>query len=47
MGLEEARKLKEQGSPESISLNEVTILSPVTTPARIVCQGANYSSHQG
>ena len=38
--------MKDQGSAETISLNEVTILSPVTTPARIVCQGANYSSHR-
>ena len=45
-GAEEARKLKDQGSSESISLNDVTILSPVTKPARIVCQGANYSSHR-
>lgn len=45
-GVEEARKLKEQGQGESLSLNDVTILSPVTKPARIVCQGANYSSHR-
>lgn len=45
-GVEKARKIKEQGSSESISLNDVTILSPVTKPARIVCQGANYSSHR-
>jgi 2-keto-4-pentenoate hydratase/2-oxohepta-3-ene-1,7-dioic acid hydratase in catechol pathway len=45
-GAEEARKIKEQESIESISLNEVTILSPVTKPSRIVCQGANYSSHR-
>lgn len=45
-GTEEARKIKEQGSLESISLNDVTILSPVTKPSRIVCQGANYSSHR-
>jgi 2-keto-4-pentenoate hydratase/2-oxohepta-3-ene-1,7-dioic acid hydratase in catechol pathway len=45
-GVEEARTLKEQGQGESLSLNEVTLLSPVTKPARIVCQGANYSSHR-
>lgn len=45
-GVEEARKLIDQGKGESLSLNEVTILSPVTKPARIVCQGANYSSHR-
>src|SRR3954454_506352 len=45
-GAEEARKVKEQGTSESVALDEVTILSPVTKPARIVCQGANYSSHR-
>ncbi|SDN47302.1 fumarylacetoacetate hydrolase family protein [Bacillus sp. OK048] len=45
-GVEAARQAKEQGQGESLSLNEVTILSPVTKPARIVCQGANYSSHR-
>lgn len=45
-GAEEARKVKEQGTSESVSLDEVTILSPVTKPARIICQGANYSSHR-
>ncbi|MCR6850455.1 fumarylacetoacetate hydrolase family protein [Bacillus sp. IBL03825] len=28
------------------SLNNIKILSPVTQPARIVCQGANYSQHR-
>ncbi|MEH7177523.1 fumarylacetoacetate hydrolase family protein [Neobacillus vireti] len=45
-GAEEARKVKEQGTSESVELDKVTILSPVTKPARIVCQGANYSSHR-
>lgn len=45
-GIEEARNIKNQGNAESISLNEVTILSPVTQPARVVCQGVNYSSHR-
>jgi 2-keto-4-pentenoate hydratase/2-oxohepta-3-ene-1,7-dioic acid hydratase in catechol pathway len=45
-GKEEARKLYEQESGETASLSEVTFLSPVTTPARILCQGANYSSHR-
>lgn len=45
-GVEEARSVKDYGTGESVSLNEVTILSPVTKPARIVCQGANYSSHR-
>ncbi|MCQ6282277.1 fumarylacetoacetate hydrolase family protein [Bacillus sp. EB600] len=45
-GVEEARELKAQGTDESVSLNDVILLSPVTKPARIVCQGANYSSHR-
>lgn len=45
-GKEEARNAYEQESGETVALDEVTILSPVTKPARIVCQGANYSSHR-
>jgi 2-keto-4-pentenoate hydratase/2-oxohepta-3-ene-1,7-dioic acid hydratase in catechol pathway len=45
-GQEEARIIKEQENIECISLNEVEILSPVTKPARIVCQGVNYSAHR-
>lgn len=45
-GQEEARVIKEQDNIECISLKEVTILSPVTKPARIVCQGVNYSAHR-
>ena len=33
-----------QSSP-SIDMSEVEILSPVTTPCRIYCQGANYRQH--
>ena len=36
-GVEEARKLKAQGTGESVSLNDVILLSPVTKPAKIVC----------
>nr|WP_263323456.1 fumarylacetoacetate hydrolase family protein [Neobacillus sp. Marseille-Q6967] len=45
-GAAEARKVKAEGSAEVLSLNEVDILSPVTQPARIICQGANYASHR-
>lgn len=45
-GKEEARTINEQGNGESISLKEVELLSPVTKPCRIVCQGANYTSHR-
>jgi 2-keto-4-pentenoate hydratase/2-oxohepta-3-ene-1,7-dioic acid hydratase in catechol pathway len=45
-GQEEARGIKEQDNTKSVSLNEVIILSPVTKPARIICQGVNYSAHR-
>lgn len=45
-GAEEARKLKEEGVAEVLSFDEVEFLSPVTKPARIICQGANYASHR-
>ena len=45
-GADEARKIKKFGSDETFSLDEVTLLSPVTKPARIVCQGANYLTHR-
>ncbi|WP_231687905.1 fumarylacetoacetate hydrolase family protein [Bacillus sp. FJAT-27251] len=38
--------MKTHGTSEILSLGEVNILSPVTKPARIVCQGANYSTHR-
>lgn len=31
---------------KDISLDEVKLLSPLTQPARIVCQGANYGTHR-
>ncbi|MBV7503676.1 fumarylacetoacetate hydrolase family protein [Bacillus sp. sid0103] len=45
-GKEEARAIKEQENAECVSLHEVTLLSPVTKPARIICQGVNYSAHR-
>jgi 2-keto-4-pentenoate hydratase/2-oxohepta-3-ene-1,7-dioic acid hydratase in catechol pathway len=45
-GAEKARRAKQEGIGETLSLDEVNLLSPVTKPARIVCQGANYSSHR-
>ncbi len=30
----------------SVSVRDVKLLSPVTKPARIVCQGANYANHR-
>ena len=34
-----------QKQAASLSLDSIKILSPVTTPARIYCQGANYRQH--
>lgn len=45
-GTEKARVLFDQGTGETASLNDVNLLSPVTAPAKIICQGANYSSHR-
>ncbi|KWW11247.1 2-keto-4-pentenoate hydratase [Peribacillus simplex] len=45
-GAEKARGIMKQGTADFVSLKEVNILSPVTKPARIVCQGANYSTHR-
>lgn len=45
-GKEEARNISEQENVESMLINDVTILSPVTKPARIICQGVNYSTHR-
>lgn len=43
-GQEEARQLSEDA--ESLAMDEVTLLSPVTKPAKIVCQAVNYASHR-
>ncbi|WP_338448515.1 fumarylacetoacetate hydrolase family protein [Niallia oryzisoli] len=45
-GIKEAKVLKDETNGEWILLNEVELLSPVTKPCRIVCQGANYTSHR-
>lgn len=45
-GQAEARSLVEDETAEVLSFDEVTLLSPVTKPARIICQGANYSTHR-
>ncbi|NJP39124.1 fumarylacetoacetate hydrolase family protein [Alkalicoccus luteus] len=39
-----AKQAEPAGNP--VNPEHVTLLSPVTTPAQIVCQGANYSSHR-
>ncbi|WML39142.1 fumarylacetoacetate hydrolase family protein [Neobacillus sp. OS1-2] len=45
-GKEEAASIHAKENVETIPINEVTILSPVTKPARIICQGVNYSAHR-
>lgn len=42
----QARAALEDGQGETTPLNEIELLSPVTKPATITCQGANYSSHR-
>ncbi|USK87567.1 fumarylacetoacetate hydrolase family protein [Peribacillus asahii] len=43
-GIDQIKSLADH--QKDISLDEVTLLSPVTKPARIVCQGANYGTHR-
>ena len=45
-GTEEARRIKEEGSATAVSFADVELLSPVTKPARFICQGTNYASHR-
>lgn len=43
-GVEELKNLALEGA--GISVNDVKVLSPVTRPTRLLCQGANYGSHR-
>ncbi|MBM9502633.1 fumarylacetoacetate hydrolase family protein [Leptospira sp. 201903071] len=43
--LEFLRKKKKLSAKKTFSISEVTILSPITAPCQIVCQGANYRQH--
>ena len=45
-GKEEARNIGSDSAAETVSLDEIELLSPVTKPARIICQGANYGTHR-
>ncbi|MFC2948086.1 fumarylacetoacetate hydrolase family protein [Virgibacillus sediminis] len=45
-GEEEARRIADDVNASTVSFEEVTLLSPITKPARIICQGANYSTHR-
>lgn len=45
-GIKEARSIHVSYNARTVTLKEVRLLSPITQPARILCQGANYSSHR-
>jgi len=38
--------MKDEGAGESVPVGSVRLLSPVTAPCSIVCQGLNYGSHR-
>ncbi len=44
-GADRARALAGRPAEDSFSAGEVEILSPVTTPCRVICLGANYRRH--
>lgn len=41
----EADWLAASGRAATLSLTDVRVLSPITAPARLICQGANYRQH--
>src|SRR5512147_3305148 len=41
----EADWRKAKARAPSVDVASVTLLSPVTAPARVICQGANYRQH--
>ncbi|WP_419961814.1 fumarylacetoacetate hydrolase family protein [Psychrobacillus sp. BM2] len=45
-GVDKAREIAVSDIDTGISTNNLQILSPITRPAQIVCQGLNYSSHR-
>ena len=45
-GPDQARTALQDDQTETSALNAVELLSPVTKPSTITCQGANYSSHR-
>jgi len=44
--LEFIKKKKKERYGKTIQLSEVSVLSPITAPCQIICQGANYRQHQ-
>jgi 2-keto-4-pentenoate hydratase/2-oxohepta-3-ene-1,7-dioic acid hydratase in catechol pathway len=45
-GVPNARKIADSDSSGGISIHDLHILSPITRPAQIVCQGLNYGAHR-
>ncbi|KZE38840.1 2-keto-4-pentenoate hydratase [Bhargavaea cecembensis] len=45
-GQAEAKEAIGNDTLQTVALSEITLLSPVTKPAKIICQGANYSTHR-
>jgi len=46
LGIQEAKNKLEVNNGKMILLDEIDLLSPVTKPANIICQGVNYSQHR-
>ncbi|EMN29301.1 FAH family protein [Leptospira interrogans serovar Pyrogenes str. L0374] len=44
--LEFLKKKKKYPKQKLIPIQEVSVLSPITSPCQIICQGANYRQHQ-
>src|SRR5262249_50512481 len=47
-GAEQAQKVRARdgrGAGAAVALSEVQLVSPVTAPCQLVCQGLNYASH--
>jgi len=42
---EDLKQLKDLASEEKIVLSEIEVLSPITKPCRVICQGKNYLDH--
>jgi 2-keto-4-pentenoate hydratase/2-oxohepta-3-ene-1,7-dioic acid hydratase in catechol pathway len=45
-GLLEAKNLAKNFAGQSLAMDSVEILNPVTAPCQIICQGKNYSDHR-
>jgi len=45
-GVQKAREIAASNTVSGLPINELQILSPITRPAQIVCQGLNYADHR-